>query len=208
MSSLWLWPAAAITLTGIAGTLFGRTGALLVGGDVLAALALAGCVLAVNRDRGVAIGMTALVGIGAVFAGLAWAPTFHRPAPIATRSGPSGQTLDWQWQTITQSMARRADFRGADLNNANLDGLQLAHKNFVGAEANGASFRGSQLQYASLRGVSLQGACLVGANLTGADLTGADFSGADVSGVTVLPKAKKAALNWPSAPASTVAACM
>lgn len=211
LSSLWLWPAAAIALTGIAGTLFGRTGALLVGGEALATLALAAGILAVSRDRGLAIGMAALVGLGAVFAGLAWAPAFHHPvsrtAPIATSSGPSAQTLDWQWRTITQGMARRANFRGADLDNANLDGLQLAHKNFAGAEANGASFRGSELEDANLRGASLQGACLVGANLTGADLTGADFSGADVAGVTVLPKAKKAALSWSSARASTASAC-
>jgi hypothetical protein len=210
LSSLWLWPTVAITMTGIAGTLFGRTGALLVGGEALGTLVLVG-ILAVSRDRGPAIGIAALVSVGVVFAGLAWAPAFHGrdsgPAPPATRSGSTAQTLDWQWRTITQSMARRANFRGADLDHANLDGLQLAHKNFAGTEANGASFRGSQLVDASLRGASLQGACLVGANLTGADLTGADFNGADVAGVTVSPKARKAALSWPRSRASTAAAC-
>jgi hypothetical protein len=174
-------------------------------------MALAAAILTISRDRGLVIGVAALVGVGAVFVGLAWAPAFHRsvsrPTPIATGSGSSAQALDWRWRTITQGMASRANFRGADLENANLDGLQLAHKNFDGAEANGASFRGSQLEDASLRGTSLQGACLVGADLTGADLTGANFSGADVAGVTILPKAEKAALNWPSSRASTTSAC-
>ncbi len=197
----------AIGLTALAGTLFGKTGALLVGGEALASVVLAVAILAVSPDRGLVIGIVALVGVGAVFAGLAWAPTFHRPARIAASSSTSTQTVDWQWQTITQGMARRTNFSGADLEHANLDGLQLAHKNFAGADANGASFRGSQLEDANLRGASLQGACLVGANLTGADLTGADFSGADVAGVTVSPKEEKAALSWPSSPASTAAAC-
>jgi Pentapeptide repeats (8 copies) len=211
LSSLWLWPAVAIASTGLAGTLFGTTGALLVGGEAVATLALAATVLVVSRNRGLVIGVAALVGVGAVFAGLAWAPALHRsanrPAAIAAGRGHSAQALDWRWRIITQGMASRADFRGADLENANLDGLELTHKNFDGASANGASFRGSQLEDASLRGASLQGACLVGANLTGADLTGANFSGAEVAGVTVLPDAEKAAVNWPSSQSSTTSAC-
>lgn len=211
LSSLWLWPAAAIALAGIAGTLFGRTGALLVGGAALAVLVVAAGILTLTRDHGLAVGIAALVAVGAVFAGLAWAPALHRatgrPSPAATRSGSPAQRLDWQWRTVSQSAAQRADFRGADLDHANLDGLKLKHKNFDGAQAAGASFRGSQLEDASLRGASLQGACLEGANLTGADLTGANFSGADVAGVTVLPKEKRAALVWPSTKASQAVAC-
>lgn len=211
LSSLWLWPAAAIALAGIAGTLFGRTGALLVGGAALAVLLVAAGILTLTRDHGLAVGIAGMVAVGAVFASLAWAPELHRansrPSPAATSSSPPAQRLDWQWRTVSQGMAQRANFRGADLDNANLDGLKLTHKNFDGAQAVGASFRGSQLEDASLRGASLQGACLEGANLTGADLTGADFSGADVAGVTVMPKEKRAALVWPTTKAGQAAAC-
>jgi uncharacterized protein YjbI with pentapeptide repeats len=174
-------------------------------------LVVAAGILTVSRDRGLAIGLAALVAVGAVFAGLAWAPALHRgsdrPSTTATRSRPRAQRLDWQWRTVSQSMAQRADFRGADLDNANLDGLQLRHRNFDGVQADGANFRGSQLEDASFRGASLQGACLQGANLMGADLTGANFTGADVAGVTVSPKVKKTALVWPNPQASPVAAC-
>jgi hypothetical protein len=211
-SSLWLWPAVAIALTGIAGALSGRTGAVLVGGLALATLVLTAGVLSLSRDRRLAIATaTPLIAALAVVAGLALAPGLHRagkhPAPIAPSAKPPGQRLDWQWRTVSQSMVQQANFRGADLDNANLDGLQLSHKNFDGVQAEDASFRGSQLEDTSLRGASLQGACLEGANLMGADLAGANFSGADVAGVTVLPKAKKAALVWPSPQASPAAAC-
>jgi hypothetical protein len=62
-------------------------------------LVVAAGILTLSRDRGLAIGMAAIIAIGAVFAGLAWAPAFRRPssrpAPTATRSGPSAQPLDW-----------------------------------------------------------------------------------------------------------------
>jgi hypothetical protein len=210
-SSLWLWPAAAIALAGIAGWLFGTTGALLVGGEALAVLVVTASILTVSRNRGSAIGIAALVAVGAVFAGLAWAPALHHASksssPATTRSATLGRPLDWQWRTISQHMAQGANFRGADLDNANLDGLQLRHRNFDGVQADGANFRGSQLEDASFRGASLKGACLQGANLMGADLTGANFTGADVAGVTVSAKAKKAALVWPSPQAGPVAAC-
>jgi hypothetical protein len=210
--SLWLWPAVAITLTAIAAALFGRTGAVLVGSLALVTLVLTAGILTLSRDRRLAIATaTPLIAALAVFAGLTLAPRLHlpgiRPEPIARSAGTLAQPLDWQWRTVSQSMARQADFRGANLDNANLAGLQLSHKNFDGAQAEGASFRGSELEDASLRGASMQGACLEGANLTGADLTGANFSGADVAGVTVLPKAKKATLAWPSTQASPAAAC-
>jgi pentapeptide repeat protein len=212
LPSLWLWPAIAIALTGISGALFGTMGVLLVGGEALAALVLTACILTFSHDGRLSAGLAAaLVAVLAVVADLAWVPQFHhpstRPAATPTRSESRTQPPDWQWRTVSQGMAQRADFRGADLDNANLAGLQLAHKNFDGAQADGADFRGSQLEDASLRGASLRGACLEGANLTGADLTGADFTGADVAGVTVLPKAKKAAFGWPSARATPAPAC-
>jgi Pentapeptide repeats (8 copies) len=212
LPSLWLWPGAAIALAGIAGALFGTTGALLVGGLALATLVLTAGILTLRRDRRLAIATaTPLIAALALLVGLGWATEFQqpvsRPTPATARAGVAAKPHSWQWLTISQVMASRASFAGADLDNANLDGLQLSHKNFDGAEANGASFRGSQLEDASLRGASLRGACLEGANLTGADLTGADFTGADVAGVMVLLKAKKAALVWPRAGTRTAAVC-
>lgn len=212
LSSLWLWPAAAIALTGIAGALFGTVGVLLVGGEALAVLVLAAAILTISRDGRLPIGLVAaLVVVLAVFADVAWLPQFRHPGsrPVAapTRSESSTLPVDWPWRTIAQGMALRANFRGADLDDANLAGLQLAHKSFDGMQANGASFRGSDLEYASLRGALLRGACLQGANLTGADLAGADFTGADVAGVTVSRSAKKAALDWPAQRAGSAVAC-
>jgi len=212
-SSLWVWPAAAIALTGIAGALFGTIGVLLVGGEALAVLVLAGAgILAITPDGRLPIGLVAaLMVVLAVFADLAWLPQFRHPGshPVAApaRPEPSARPVDWPWRTVSQGMAQRADFRGADLDDANLAGLQLAHKSFEGMQANGASFRGSDLEYASLRGALLRGACLQGANLTGADLAGADFTGADVAGVTVSRSAKKAALGWPGRRTRPAVAC-
>jgi Pentapeptide repeats (8 copies) len=216
-SSLWLWPAVAIALAGIAGALFGALGALLVGGEALAALVVFAGTLAFSRDRWPAIALGAAVAASlAVFVGLAWLKLPHHwggpPRATATASAPAPRaswtpSANWSWHRVSQAMAQHANFRGADLNGANLAGLQLSHKNFDGVQANGASFRGSQLAFASFRGASLRDACLEGAILTGADLAGADLTGADIAGVKVSRRAKKAALVWPRRHAKPAAAC-
>jgi hypothetical protein len=214
--------------------LFGAEGALIVGGVALAALVFFAGILTLDRDRWLAISLAAaLMASLAVFVGEAWLKESHhkggRAAAMATmtptprasqtpRTIPAQQTTpmpqvswtspaNWPFQRVSQAMAQRANFRGADLNGANLAGLQLSHKNFDGVQANGASFRGSQLSHASFRGASLQDACLEGAILTGANLTGADLTGADVAGVTVSRHAKRAALVWPRRHAKPPAAC-
>lgn len=210
-SSLWLWPAVAISLTGIAGTLFGPIGVVL-GGEALAALAVAAGILFLSRDRWLTFGMAAALTVSlVVLAGSIWLHESHykssHPRSAATVAGTPKPPVDWQWQRVSQAMANETNFQGADLDGANLNGLQLSHKNFDGAQADGASFRGSQLEYASLRGASLRGACLEGANLTGADLTGADFTDADVAGVKVSRQAKRAAMVWPGTHSASAAAC-
>lgn len=228
-SSLWLWPAVAIGVAGVAGALFGALGALLVGGEALAALVVFAGTLAFSRDRWPAIALGAAVAASlAVFVGLAWLKVPHHwrghPGATATGSAPAARATpagratagpraswippaNWPFQRVSQAMAQRANFRGADLNGANLSGLQLSYKNFDGVQANGASFRGSTLVYANFRGASLRDACLEGVNLTGADLTGADLTGADVAGVTVSRHAKRSALVWPRRHAKPAAAC-
>ena len=218
-SSLWLWPAVALGLAGVAVALFGAPapGALLVGGEVLAPLMVFAGTLALSRDRWPTIALGAAVAASlAVFVGLAWLKVPHHggghpratgtagtPAPRASGATPA----NWQKQKVSQAMAQQADFRGADLNGANLAGLQLSYRNFDGVQANGASFRGSQLAHASFRGASLRDACLEGSNLTGADLAGADLTGADVAGVKVSRQVKRAALVWPRRRAKPAAAC-
>jgi hypothetical protein len=216
-ASLWLWPAAAIGLAGLAGTVFGAVGALMVGGEALAAIVVSAGVLTLSRNRWLAISLAAaLVGSLVVFVGLAWLRALphngRHPAattsPIPHAPQPRGKPpVNWQGQRISQAMAQGANFRGADLDDANLAGLQLSHMNFDGALGDAASFRGSQLAYASFRGASLRDACLEGAILTGADLTGADLAGADVAGVQVSRREMRAALFWPSRNAKPPAAC-
>jgi hypothetical protein len=216
-ASLWLWPALAITLAGLAGAQFGAVGALLVGGEALAAIVVSAGVLTLSRDRWLAISMAAaLIGSLVVFVGLAWlrGPAHKGSLPVATAtpsasaSQPGGRPpVNWQGRAVSQAMARQANFRGADLEGANLAGLRLAHQNFDGALASGASFRGSQLEHASFRGANLQGACLEGAILTGADLTGADLTGADVAGVKVSRQTTRAALVWPGRHTKPSATC-
>jgi len=209
MSSLWLWPAVAIVLASIAGTLFGSMGVIL-GFEAMGAILVVAGILFLSQDRWLTFGLAAALTASLVI--IASSIRLHesrsegdsRTAAVPNALNPP---VDWQRQVISQAMADEANFRGADLDGANLNGIQLSHKNLDGAQANNASFLGSQLEYASLRGASLRGACLEGANLTGADLTGADFSGADVAGVTVTPQARKAALAWPTTHVGPAAAC-
>jgi hypothetical protein len=216
-ASLWLWPAAAIALAALAGAQFGAIGALLVGGEALAAIVVSAGVLTLKRDRWLAISLAAaLIGSLVVFVGLAWLKESHHkgshPVARATRSAPaprpSGKPpVNWQGRSVSQAMAQYANFSGADLQGANLAGLQLSGMNFDGVQADDASFRGSQLVRASFRGANLRDACLEGANLIGADLAGADFTGADVAGVKVSHQAKKSALVWPGKHARPAAVC-
>lgn len=211
-ASLWLWPAVAIVLAGLAEALDGVVGVVLVCGEALAVAALFAGVLFFERRHRVTVGVVAACTASlVVLLGLALTQKTHRlgtasPRVAATVSS-SPSFADWQWQRLSQKAAQRANFRGADLDSANLAGLHLVRKNFNGAQADGASFRGSDLAHASFRGASLEGACLEGADLTGADLTGANFAGADVAGVTVSPQAVKSALVWPSQHSSPAAAC-
>ncbi len=198
----------AIVLASTAGTLFGTTGVILCVEAMAATLIVAG-ILFLSQDRWLTFGLAAALTASLVV--IAGSIRLHESrgegggrTAVATVPNPP---VHWQGQVISQAMADKANFRGADLDGANLNGIQLSHKDFDGAQANGASFLGSQLEYASLSGVSLRGACLEGANLTGANLTGADFSGADVAGVIVASQAKRAALAWPAADFRPASAC-
>ncbi len=207
---MWLWPALAIAIAGIAGTLFGPIGAIL-SGEAVAALAVTAGILFLSHDRWLTFGLAALLTASVV--AFAASIRLHesqqkssRPTPTPTAQAQSAP-VDWSWRKITQAMVGGADLRGADLDGADLDGLRLSYKDLDGVQADGASFRGSQLEHASLRGASLRGACLQGANLTGTDIAGADFTGANVAGVTVAAQARKTALSWPGRNSTSAAAC-
>lgn len=209
-STLWLWPALAIAIAGLAGTLFGPIGAIL-SGEAVAALVVIAAILFVSRDRWLTFGLAALLtaSVVAFAVSIRWHESHQkssRPASTPTAQAQSAP-VDWSWRKISQVMVGGADLRGADLDGANLDGLRLSYEDLDGVQADGASFRGSQLEHASLRGASLRGACLQGANLTGADLAGADFTGADVAGALVSAQATKAALAWPGRHSAPTAAC-
>jgi hypothetical protein len=210
-SGLWLWPAAAIVLAGIAGTLYGPIGAVLSGEAVAAVVVIAG-ILFLSRERWLTLGLAALLtaALVAFAASIRVHETHHKSSRLAlapTAAGVQKAPVNWSWRKISQAMVSGEDLRGADLDGANLDGLRLSSEDLDGMQANGASFRGSQLEDASLRGASLRGACMQGANLTGADIAGADFTGADVAGVTVSAQAKNAALVWPARNSTSAAAC-
>jgi hypothetical protein len=209
-SSAWLWPAVAIGLSSVTGTLFGSIGVILTA-EALAALIITGVTLLLSRDRwqtfGLAVALLASLLLFISSISRHESRQGNTPFPTSIMAQSSAQPVDWQHRRISQGTADEADFRGADLDDANLNGLQLSHKNFDGVQADGASFQGSQLEYASLRGASLRGACLQGADLTGADLTGADLTGADVAGVTVSRQARQSALAWPATPQQPAAAC-
>ena len=90
MSSLWLWPAAAIALTGLAGTFFGAIGVLLVGGEALATLVVTAGIVTLSRDRSLAIGMAAALTAAIVgFAGLAWWHELHHKIILTGAHGCS-----------------------------------------------------------------------------------------------------------------------
>jgi hypothetical protein len=210
-SSLWLWPAVAIGIAGIGSTLFGSIGAIL-GGEVVAALAVSVGILVLSHDRWLTFGLVAALMICLVaIASSLWLHESHhkssqRPPAAPTRAS-SKLPVDWHGLRISQAMVDQANLRGADLEGANMSGLQLSSKDFAGAQADGASFLGSQLKGASFQGASLRGACLQGADLTGANLSGADFTGADVAGVTVSRQAKREAMAWPRRHSKPAPAC-
>jgi hypothetical protein len=209
VSSLWIWPAAAIVVATTAGTLFGSAGVIL-SAEAMGTILIAAGTLLLSGNRWLTLGLAAALSACSVLIATSFRlHASHYEGASRTTAAPNAPNLpvNWQGQMISQAMADHANFRGADLDGADLDGIQLSHKNFDGVQANGAFFRSSQLEYTSLRGASLRDACLEGANLTGADLTGADLSGADAEGVIVTAQAMRAALAWPATQSATAAAC-
>lgn len=210
-SSLWLWPAVAIGIAGIGSTLFGSIGAIL-GGEVVAALAVGVGIVVLSHDRWLTFGLVAalMICLAAVASSLWLHESHHRSSqrsPTAPARASSKLPVDWERLRISQAMVDQVNLRGAELEGANMSGLQLSYKDFAGAQADGASFLGSQLKDASFQGANLRGACLQGADLAGANLRGADFTGADVAGVTVSRHAKRTARVWPSRHSKPAPAC-
>ena len=122
-SSLWLWPAVAIGLAGLASTLFGPIGAIL-GGEVVAAIAVTAGILFLSHDRWLTFGLAAVLTVSVVaVAGSVWHESHHKnssPPPATPAMGALRPPVDWQWRTISQAMADEANLRGADLEGANM----------------------------------------------------------------------------------------
>ena len=142
---LWVWPAAAIALTAVAGYMLGIAGALTAASSSVAALTfVAGDFLyAGQRRRALAVVAVSLGVI--ILTVLLWqAKVPWGRLRVATRSATQGP-VDLRGSTITQAQATMLDLRGAQLSGAVLDGLALSRKQMEGAVAPGASFRHANL---------------------------------------------------------------
>ena len=106
-ASLWLWPAAAIGLAGLAGALFGAVGALLVGGEALAVIVVSAGVLTLSRDRWLAISLAAaLIGSLVVFVGLAWLrESPHKGGHQVATATPSAPAMSSKRRRISRLLA-------------------------------------------------------------------------------------------------------
>ena len=85
-----------------------------------------------------------------------------------------------------ETVAGRANLKGADLRAFNLEGVNLSGANLEGANLQGVEATGINLTAANLRGALLQAANLRNARLTRVKIEGADLCGADLTGATLL----------------------
>lgn len=177
---LWVWPAAAIALTAVAGYMFGIAGALTAASSSVAALVfVAGDFLYAGQRRRAFAVVAISVGV-IILTVLLWQTRVPwGRLRVASQSAAPGP-IDLRGSTVTQAQAATLDLRGAQLSGAVLDGLALPRKQMEGATALGASFRHADLANASLRGADLNGADFSYACLIGTDFTGALLDGADV----------------------------
>jgi Pentapeptide repeats (8 copies) len=213
-SSLWPWPALAIVVISVAGSLFSWPGAVLgVGVTVATLLLVAGyTLLDLKKLKRLAVSAgVALVVSLAVILVLLWqvrAVGFGRGSSPGHTSG----SADLAGRTVTQLMLKGLNLRGAMLSGTKLDHLSLTHKSLNGAVAPGSSFIGSDLQKVPMRGAELpganfSGACLRYADLAGAELNGAIITGADVTGVDLPPSVLRTLIGKPAAPDVRVPSC-
>lgn len=107
-----------------------------------------------------------------------------------------------------ETVAGRANLKGADLRAYNLEGVNLSGANLEGANLQGVEATGINLTAANLRGALLQAANLRNARLTRVKIDGADLRGADLTGASMLGvDLSKAILKSPDeAPAVVTAA--
>ncbi len=116
-SSLWLWPAAAIGLAGIAGTLFGPIG-VIFGAEALAVLGVTAGILFLSRDRWQTFCLaTALVATLVTVAASIRLHELHQKGDhqesTAVSASSPAPSEDWPRQRISQAMVNDANLRGA-----------------------------------------------------------------------------------------------
>lgn len=92
---------------------------------------------------------------------------------------------DLSWVNLSGEYESGGDFGGALFQEADLSHAYLAYGDFRDARFSNANMAGANLTGADLRGADLRKVDLQGAILSGADLRGATLRGADVSGVAV-----------------------
>jgi Pentapeptide repeats (8 copies) len=210
-SSVWPWPALAVTAIALAGYLFGILGAVVVAGQTVATLLFVAGDSLLGRKKRTSLAVLA-VGAGAVVVlVLLWQA--HAIGLVRSRnSGEVSGPIDLVGRTITQTMLKGLNLRGAVLSGATVDGRSLTSNNLDGAVAPGSSFIGSNLQAVPMRGAELPGAnfsraCLRRADLAGAELSGANITGADITGIDLPPSVMKTLVGRPAPSGARVASC-
>jgi hypothetical protein len=208
---LWPWPAVAVAVVALAGTLFGLLGAVVVTGQAVASLMFVAGDTLLDLKRRTWLAVSAVVVGAAVVVVLLWQA--HALGFLRSRSsGQTGGSADLVGRTVTQTMLKGLNLRGATLSGTKLDHLSLTGKSLDGAIAPGSSFIGSDLRKVPMRGAELPGAdfteaCLRYADPAGAELNGANITGADITGINLPPSVRKTLVGKPASPGAHVRSC-
>jgi Pentapeptide repeats (8 copies) len=217
-SSLWPWPALAITVVALAGYLFGWLGAVVAAGQAVASLLFVAGDTLLDLKRRARLAVSAVVVGALVVLVLLWQAHAYEFVRVGEsgQSGNSGQTgtptADLAGRTVTQAMLKGVNLRGAVLSGAALDHLSLTGLSLNGAVAPGSSFIGSDLQDVPMRGAELPGAnftgaCLRGADFAGAELNGANITGADITGIDLPSAVRRTLIGKPASAGMNVPSC-
>jgi Pentapeptide repeats (8 copies) len=210
-SSLWPWPAIAITAIALAGALFGWLGAVVVAGQTVATLLFVAGDTLLERDKRARLAVSAVVAGAAVALLMLW--QLHTIGVLRTGSSHhASRPTDLTGRIVSQAMLKRLNLRGAMLSGAQLDHLNLTSKSLNGAVAPGSSFVGSDLRRVAMRGAdfpgaNFTGACLRDADLAGAVLNGVTITGADITGVHLPRSVRKTLVGKPAAVDAHVSSC-
>jgi Pentapeptide repeats (8 copies) len=210
-SSVWPWPALAVTAIALAGYLFGWLGAVVVAGQTVATLLFVAGDSLLDSKKRTWLTVSAVAAGSVVVIILLWQA--HAIGLLRSRTaGEARGSANLVGRTLTQTMVEGLNLRGAMLSGAELDHLSLVGKSLNGAIAPGSSFIGTNLQRVPMRGgefpgANFSGACLRDADLAGAELDGANVAGADITGTGLPHKVVKTLVGKPAPSGTHVRSC-